>query len=158
VPGPVEQLALSYVSRGELPQARLAIQHGEAQLEAADVERVWRIEPLWAAQSGLALTLGDLARAHDYASRWLALATAQRARESVARAHCALARVAAIRSDFSASRAQVEAARSALGARRNGDTTLGVPGAGAPDDPDVWVPMYLYLTVPLGMFELLTPR
>jgi beta-lactamase class A len=26
------------------------------------------------------------------------------------------------------------------------------------NDPDVWVPMYLYLTVPLGMFELLTPR
>jgi tetratricopeptide (TPR) repeat protein len=109
------QLALSHVSRGELAPARLAIQHAEAQLEAEDVERVWRIEPLWAAQSGLALTLGDLARAHDYGSRWLALATAQRARESIARAHCALARVAAIRSDFSASRAQVEAARSALG-------------------------------------------
>jgi DNA-binding winged helix-turn-helix (wHTH) protein/tetratricopeptide (TPR) repeat protein len=109
------QLALSYVSRGELAQARVAMQHAEAQLEAEDVERVWRIEPLWAAQSGLALALGDLARAHEYGSRWLALATAQRARESVARAHCALARVAAMRADFGASRAHVEAARSALG-------------------------------------------
>jgi hypothetical protein len=26
------------------------------------------------------------------------------------------------------------------------------------NDPDVWVPMYLYLTVPLGIFELLTPE
>jgi hypothetical protein len=26
------------------------------------------------------------------------------------------------------------------------------------NDPDVWVPMYLFLTVPLGIFDLLTPR
>jgi len=109
------QLAQSYVCQGEVAQAQAAIEGAEAQLEADDVERVWRIEPLWAAHSALALTLGELERAHDYGTRWLALATAQRARESVARAHCALARVAVRRSDHRASRARIEAALAALG-------------------------------------------
>jgi tetratricopeptide (TPR) repeat protein len=109
------QLARSYVCRGELAQAQAAIERAEAELEAEDVERIWRIEPLWAAQSALALKLGELERAHEYGSRWLALAMAQQARESVARAHCALARVAASRSEDGASRARVEAALASLG-------------------------------------------
>jgi DNA-binding winged helix-turn-helix (wHTH) protein/tetratricopeptide (TPR) repeat protein len=115
VPTLYSQLARSHIRQGDLALAREALAQADARLEPHESACIWHVDAFWSAQCELAMACGESLRAQDLASRWLELASAQEAPESIARAQCVLARLAVERGEATLGRACADAAVAALG-------------------------------------------